>query len=80
MKAISTWKELNNWLLNDALTTNSLDESIKSFIFENTNENTSRFEVKEDEDKLGIIVDIWDKEFKECINTAAFWREDFTED
>ena len=79
-KAISTWEELEPWLLNDALTTNSMDDAIRGFIQENTETTPNNFEVKEDGDKLGIIVDIWDEDWKECVNTACFWREDFEND
>jgi len=36
-------------------------------------------EIKNDDEKLGVIVDIWDKEQTECLDTACFWFDDFRE-
>lgn len=49
---------------------------INNFI-NNYNSDTFDFKIKNDNEKLGIIVDVWGKDV--CINTACYWFEDFFE-
>jgi hypothetical protein len=37
-------------------------------------------EIKNDDEKLGVIVDVWNKEQTDCIDTCAFWFDDYKED
>ena len=52
--------------------------AINSFLEQNTSEaEEDVLEIKNDDEKLGIIVDVWDKEQTECIDTCCFWFDDY---
>jgi hypothetical protein len=51
---------------------------INIFVGEKGRNDFDFVEVKNDGDKLGIIVDIWKDD--ECFETCCFWFEDFIED
>lgn len=52
-----------------------LVDSIKVFVAEKGRNDFDFIEIKNDGDKLGVIVDIWQTD--ECIETIAFWFDDF---
>jgi hypothetical protein len=53
-------------------------EQIKIFIAEKGRNNFDFLEIKNDNDVLGVIVDIWKDD--ECVSTLCFWFEDFYKD
>lgn len=53
---------------------NELCEDIQFFVNQHPN---LRYEIKNDGDLLGIIVDVWADDSQELINTACFWFEDY---
>jgi len=68
--------DLQNFLLDKALTTNSFDEAVKDKL-------TDVFEFKGDGDGLGFILDIWEtenaRENDEPIRSYQFWFDDYQE-
>ena len=78
---ISDWTTLNEFLLNEAGTINSLDEDIKDFIFTKTNNNKRAFQVAGDDDGLGFVVDIFkDETMEKLLYSEQYWFEDYIED
>lgn len=52
---------------------------INSFLDQFASENEQDIiEVKNDDEKLGVIVDVWDNEQTECIETCCFWFDDYS--
>jgi hypothetical protein len=51
---------------------------IKDFIADNSVE-ADIFKIKNDNDQLGVIVDIWDNTQSVLVDTATYWFEDFIE-
>lgn len=56
-----------------------ITDCINHFIQSNIINENDIIEVKNDDDKLGIIVDIWDEEQSNCYTTCCFWFDDFRE-
>ena len=55
-----------------------ITKSIKSFVNEYASENEGDvIYIKNDDNKLGVIVDIWDKKQIDCIETLCFWFDDY---
>lgn len=50
----------------------SLLAALSEFCYQNKG---CRFEIKNDGDNLGVIIDAWKNE--DCVGTATFWFEDF---
>jgi len=55
--------------------------SINGFIEQAASENEGDIlEIKNDDEKLGVIVDVWNKEQTDCIETCAFWFDDYKQE
>ena len=51
-------------------------KTIKSFLLSNSDDEYNVL-IKNDGDKLGIIVDIWDEDYSYLIETTTIWFDDF---
>ena len=67
-------------LLLDENGANKITLAINDFMDEVFNEsNGDVIEIKNDGDMLGVIVDVWDTEQTNLIDTRCFWFDDFNE-
>lgn len=79
---ITNHTDLQQFLLNDANTNNSIDEAIKNVL--PINGDGKVFEFKGDGDGLGFILDIWENQEaldneEDIENGYTFWFEDYEE-
>jgi hypothetical protein len=74
-------RDLQNFLLDKALTSNVLDESVWDKL--NTMEPENVFEFKGDGDGLGFMLDIWENERasgdEDPIHSYQFWFDDYND-
>jgi hypothetical protein len=71
--------DLQNFLLDKALTSNSFDDAVKEKL--STMDSDNVFEFKGDGDGLGFILDIWENQkemdSEEPIHSYQFWFDDY---
>lgn len=59
---------------------NTLIENIETFLFQIYWPETDKLVIQNDNDKLGIIIDVYSKKTEELESTATFWFNDFQND
>jgi hypothetical protein len=78
---ISDENDLQNFLLDKALTTNSFDEAVKEKL--STMDSDNVFQFKGDGDGLGFLLDIWENKYSEneCEPRYSyqFWFDDYND-
>ncbi len=65
-------------LLDEEEQVKQIVEEIKEFI--DSQDEEVMIEIKNDDDCLGVIVDIFDKDQDDIIDTLCFWFDDFYEE
>jgi hypothetical protein len=65
-------------LLDEEEQVKQIVEEIKEFI--DSQDEEVMIEIKNDDDCLGVIVDIFDKDQNDIIDTLCFWFDDFYEE